>query len=46
MGTKEEQNKLMDKLRVAESKAKKYVQLEADFKRKQKALQEKCKLID
>ena len=38
MGTKEEHNKLVEKLKVAEGKAKKYTQLETEVKRKQKMI--------
>jgi len=34
MGTKEEHNKLMDRLKVAETKAKKQTQVETEVKRK------------
>ena len=43
MGSKEEQNKLLDKLKIAETKVKKSTQLEADVKRKQKMIQDKNK---
>ena len=34
MGTKEEHNKVLEKLKVSEVKAKKYTQLEAEVKKK------------
>ena len=43
MGTKEEHNKLHEKLKIAEVKAKKYTQLETEVKKKQKMIQDKNK---
>jgi len=38
MGQKEEKNRLMDRLKVAEAKAKKYTEATNEAKRKQKML--------
>ena len=46
MGTKEEHNKLMDKLKVAEAKAKSVTKIETDAKRKQKMIQDKNHQIE
>ena len=46
MGTKEERNRLMDRLKVAETRAKKATEAISDAKRKQKVIQEKTKQIE
>lgn len=46
MGQKEEKNRLMDRLKVAEAKAKKYTEATNEAKRKQKMLQDKNRQID
>ena len=43
MGTKEERNRLMDRLKVAETRAKKASDALNDAKRKQKVIQEKTR---
>ena len=43
MGTKEEHNKLVEKLKIAEAKAKKTTQVDVELKRKQKMIQDKNK---
>ena len=46
MGTKEEHNKLVEKLKIAEAKAKKTTQNDVELKRKQKMIQDKNKQIE
>lgn len=46
MGTKEEHNKLLDRLKVAENKAKSVTKVETDAKRKQKMIQDKNHQIE
>ena len=46
MGTKEERNRLMDRLKVAETRAKKATEAIGDAKRKQKVIQEKTRQIE
>jgi hypothetical protein len=46
MGTKEEKNRIMDKLKVAEQKAKKFTEAANDAKRKQKMIQDKNRQIE
>lgn len=46
MGTKEEHNKLIDRLKVAENKAKKQTQVETEVKRKQKMIQDKNRQLE
>ena len=46
MGTKEEHNKLLEKLKVAEIKAKASTLLSMELKRKQKMIQDKNRQID
>ena len=41
MGSKEDQQRLLDKLKSAEAKAKKYTDSQNDVKRKQKMIQDK-----
>jgi len=41
MGSKEEKNRILEKLKVAEGKAKKYNEALNDAKRKQKMIQDK-----
>ena len=43
MGTKEERNRLLDRLKVAETRAKKASDALNDAKRKQKVIQEKTR---
>jgi len=46
MGSKEEKNRLMEKLKIAEGKAKKFTEAANDAKRKQRMLQDKNRQID
>ena len=46
MGTKEERNRLLDRLKVAETRAKKATEAISDAKRKQKVIQEKNRQIE
>ena len=46
MGSKEEKNRLMEKLKIAEGKAKKYTDSNNDAKRKQRMLQDKNRIIE
>ena len=46
MGTKEERNRLLDRLKVAETRAKKASDAINDAKRKQKVIQEKTRQIE
>ena len=46
MGEKEERNRLHDKLKLAESKAKKYGEALNAAQRKQKIIQEKNRMIE
>ena len=46
MGSKEEKSRLMEKLKLAESKAKKYTDALNDAKRKQKMITDKNRQIE
>ena len=46
MGSKEEKNRLMEKLKIAEGKAKKFTEAANGAKRKQRMLQDKNRQIE
>lgn len=46
MGSKEEQKRMMEKLKIAEGKAKKFTEAQNDAKRKQKMIVDKNRQIE